>query len=55
MRPAFPEPLTTRLSMMQKLESVLLFEVGRSVGYICKKQSFVWGNMHYLAKYSVRN
>ena len=37
------------------MESVLLFEVGRSVGYICKKQSFVWGNMHYLAKYSVPN
>ena len=35
--------------VLSKFESVLLFEVR---GYIRKKQSFVWGNMHDLAKYS---
>ena len=49
------EVCSNELVELENEESVLLFEVGRSVGYICKKQSFVWGNMHYLAKYSVRN
>ena len=35
--------------LLRQQESVLLFEVR---GYIRKKQPFVWGNMHDLAKYS---